>query len=379
VSYESARRICLSRFATVCVIALTALAVSVGDADARHKHKRKRIGHGPPPPFSHIVIDANTGKALESFKADEQRYPASLTKVMTLYLLFGRLEAGKIKLDTPLDVSSHAASRPPTKLGLKPGTTIRVSDAIKSLVTKSANDAAVVIAETLGGSEHAFAEMMTAKAHALGMSNTVYANASGLPNPQQVTTARDQAVLGRAIQRDFPREYKYFATSSFQFHGREIRTHNRLLGKVEGVDGIKTGYINASGYNLVSSVRRNHRHIVAVVFGGRTGPSRDAFMRKLIHDHIKDAAPVPKAPLHSVSVAPAKLPTPPARPAADVGTSAKTTADANQAGDVTITTLSADDDGATPDEDATLATSTTPGKPDIQKNPPKDVSSAAAR
>jgi D-alanyl-D-alanine carboxypeptidase len=305
------------RIATIFIIALTAIALSVGDADARRK-KKKRIGHSYQPALSHIVLDVKTGKALESFKADEKRFPASLTKVMTLYLLFERMEAGELKLGSRLKVSSHAASRPPTKLGLKPGGTIRVEDAIKALVTKSANDVAVVVAEAIGGSEREFARMMTSKAHALGMSRTTYANASGLPDLHQTTTARDQAILGRAIQWHFPRQYRYFATNSFMFHGRRIRTHNRLLGQVKGVDGIKTGYIRASGFNLVTSVRRNRRHIVAVVIGGRTGRSRDAFMRKLIHNYIDRASPVrtaqPKARAAAGAIDPDHLPLPPARP-----------------------------------------------------------------
>jgi D-alanyl-D-alanine carboxypeptidase len=293
---------------------VTALALSLGDADARRK--KKRIGHAKPPPFSHIVLDAKTGKTLEAFNADDKRYPASLTKVMTLYLLFEQIEAGKLTLSSEMEVSRYAASRPPTKLGLKPGAFIRVDDAIKALVTKSANDAAVVVAESIAGSEEEFARMMTSKALALGMQHTTYANASGLPNPNQVTTARDQAILGRAIQWHFPRHYKYFATNSFHFRGREIHTHNRLLGQVRGVDGIKTGYTHASGFNLVTSVRRDRRHIVAVVIGGRTSRSRDAFMRKLIKDYIDDASPVRTAqpPARAVIEA-SDLPTPPERPA----------------------------------------------------------------
>src|SRR5208282_5973081 len=161
------------------------------------------------------------------------------------------------RLDTPLAVSEHASEQAPTKLGLKPDQTIAVEDAIRGLVTKSANDAAVVIAEAIAGDEHEFAEMMTRKAHALGMSRTVYRNASGLPNDEQITTARDQALLGRAIQERFPREYRYFSTASFTYHGREMRNHNHLLGEVGGVDGIKTGYTRASGFNLVTSVHRD--------------------------------------------------------------------------------------------------------------------------
>jgi D-alanyl-D-alanine carboxypeptidase len=187
-------------------------------------------------------------------------------------------------------VSEHASEQDPTKLGLMPGQTIRVEDAIKGLVTRSANDAAVVIAEALGGSEDDFAKMMTRKAHMLGMSKTTYRNASGLPDDEQVTSARDQSTLGRAIQDRFPRYYRYFSTSSFTFRGHSIANHNHLLGTVEGVDGIKTGYTRASGFNLVTSMRRGNRHLVGVVMGGRSGSSRDAIMRNLLAENLDKAS-----------------------------------------------------------------------------------------
>ena len=171
---------------------------------------------------------------------------------MTLYLLFKQLETGKLKLDSQLKVSKEAAEQMPTKLGLKSGSTIAVEDAIKGIITRSANDAAVVVAEAIAGEENNFAQLMTRKAQALGMTRTLYRNASGLPNSEQVTTARDQAMLGRAIQERFPRYYKYFAIRSFTFRGQSIGNHNHLLGRVEGVDGIKTGYISASGFDLVT-------------------------------------------------------------------------------------------------------------------------------
>jgi len=242
------------------------------------------------PQFSSIIVDGNSGAVLASNSPDGLRHPASLTKIMTLYLLFERLEAGKMKLDTEMQVSEHASEQAPTKLGLRPGQTIKVEDAIKGLVTRSANDAAVVIAEAIGGDEDDFAKMMTQKARALGMSKTVYRNASGLPNDEQVTTARDQATLGRAIQDRFPRYYRYFSTSVFNYRGQSIRNHNHLLGSVEGVDGIKTGYTRASGFNLVSSMRRGNRHLVGVVLGGRSGGSRDAIMRNLLAENLEKAA-----------------------------------------------------------------------------------------
>jgi D-alanyl-D-alanine carboxypeptidase len=242
------------------------------------------------PPTSSIVVDGNTGTVLHASNAEALRHPASLTKIMTLYLLFERLEAGKIKLDTPLKITAHAAEQAPTKLGVRPGQTLAVEDAIKAVVTKSANDAAVAIAENLGGDEDEFAKMMTAKAHALGMSRTTYVNASGLPNDDQITTAQDQALLGRAIQERFPRYYRYFSTEQFVYHGHAMRNHNHLLGVVGGVDGIKTGYTHASGFNLVTSVHRDGRYIIAVVLGGRSAGERDAHMRELINSHIRDAS-----------------------------------------------------------------------------------------
>jgi D-alanyl-D-alanine carboxypeptidase len=209
---------------------------------------------------------------------------------MTLYLLFERLDSGKITLDTEMPVSEHAADQDPTKLGLRPGQTLRVEDAIKGMVTRSANDAAVVAGEFLGGSEDDFAKMMTRKAHALGMSRTVYRNASGLPNDEQITTARDQSTLGRAIQDRFPRYYRYFSTTAFNFRGHTITGHTHLLGSVDGVDGIKTGYTRASGFNLITSIHRGNRFLVGVVMGGRSGGSRDAIMRNLLAENLDKAA-----------------------------------------------------------------------------------------
>src|SRR5262245_15910032 len=216
---------------------------------------------------------------------------------MTLYILFEQLEAGKLSLDTELPISTRAALQNPTKLGLKPNQTIKVEDAIKGLVTKSANDAAVVVAEAIGGSEEDFAKLMTAKSGALVMLVTTYVNASGLPAESQITTARDQAILGRAIQHRFPVYYQYFATPSFRYKGAEMRNHNNLLGQVKGVDGIKTGYTEASGYNLTSSVRRDEKHIVAVVLGGTSNGARDARMRQLIEAHILQASTQRTAPI----------------------------------------------------------------------------------
>jgi D-alanyl-D-alanine carboxypeptidase len=287
---------------------IAALTLTTSAADARHRHghahadreqRAQSSGHtgGYSPPTASIVVDGNTGAVLEESNSDAPRHPASLTKVMTLYLLFERLDAGKIKLDTPLMVSAHAAAQAPTKLGLKPGQTISVEDAIKGIVTRSANDAAVVIAENLAGSEQAFAALMTQKAHALGMSHTTYVDASGLPNDEQITTARDLALLARAIQDRFPHYYKFFSTTSFVFRGQIIRGHDHLLGEVAGVDGIKTGFTDASGFNLMTSVHRDGRYLVGVVLGGRTAGERDAHMRALIASNIQLASTHRSAPL----------------------------------------------------------------------------------
>jgi D-alanyl-D-alanine carboxypeptidase len=268
-------------------------AITTEPADARwrrgKRHHYARVA-AYTPPYADIVVDANSGEVMHATNADSLRHPASLTKIMTLYLLFEQLEAGKLRLDSRLEVSEHASEQAPSKLGLVPGQTIAVEDAIRALVTKSANDVAVVVAEAIGGDEDTFGRMMTRKARALGMSRTVYVNASGLPDKDQITTARDQATLGRAIQDRFPREYRYFGTPVFVYRGWAMRNHNKLLGRVQGVDGIKTGYTRDSGFNLVSSVRRGGRHIVAVVLGGTSGAARDTRMRGLIEEEIASAS-----------------------------------------------------------------------------------------
>jgi len=303
--------------ALAAVIGLVAVATDPAEARWRRKHHRfhfARVAYNPP--YAAIVVDANSGSVLHNANADSLRHPASLTKIMTLYLLFEQLEAGKLRLDSRLEVSDHAAQQAPSKLGLMPGQTIMVEDAIRALVTKSANDAAVVVAEAIGGDEDSFGRMMTRKARALGMSRTVYVNASGLPDDDQLTTARDQATLGRAIQDRFPRYYRYFATPAFVYRGHAMRNHNKLLGRVDGVDGIKTGYTRASGFNLVTSVRRGPRHVVAVVLGGASGGARDARMRMLIEQQIASASTqrtVAKI-AETSEVAAAKTPEPQAQP-----------------------------------------------------------------
>jgi D-alanyl-D-alanine carboxypeptidase len=266
-------------------------------AHAARGHHRNARTEEYSPPFASIVVDANSGGVLQATSADALRHPASLTKVMTLYLLFERLEAGRLKLDSAFKISEHAAEQAPTKLALKPGQSITVEDAIKGIVTKSANDAAVAVAEALAGDEDNFATLMTQKAHALGMTHTTYVNASGLPDDDQITTARDQALLGRAIQERFPRYYRYFSTETFVFHGEEMRNHNHLLGVVDGVDGIKTGFTRASGFNLLTSLHRDGRYLIAVVMGGPSASERDERMRELLRAHIKEAAVRRTAPM----------------------------------------------------------------------------------
>ncbi|MHA1547407.1 MAG: D-alanyl-D-alanine carboxypeptidase [Alphaproteobacteria bacterium] len=238
---------------------------------------------------SSIVVDAKTGKTLHSRSADSKRYPASLTKMMTLYMLFEAIESGKTGLNSRIRFSARAAGQAPSKLGLKKGQTIRVKDAILALVTKSANDVATAVAEHVAGTESQFATRMTKRARALGMSNTTFRNASGLPNKAQVTTARDMALLGRALRDHYPQYFHYFKTPSFTYKGRRYGNHNRLLGRVSGVDGIKTGYTRASGFNLVTSVKKNGRYIVAVVIGGSTGKARDATMTGLVKKFLPKA------------------------------------------------------------------------------------------
>jgi D-alanyl-D-alanine carboxypeptidase len=303
-------------FGLVAVAGLTIVTKSAtaGNHDIGHK---ARATHSTPadsssPLGSSIVVDGNTGLTLEASKPNAFRHPASLTKIMTLYLLFERIEQRTIGLDTQLRVSENAASQAPTKLGLKAGQTIAVEDAIKAMVTKSANDAAVTVAENLGGDEGEFAKLMTHKAHALGMSHTTYVNASGLPDDNQITTAQDQALLGRAIQERFPRYYKYFSTKEFVYRGIAMRNHNHLLGVVGGVDGIKTGYTRSSGFNLVTSVHRDGRYIVAVVLGGHTASERDARMRELIDAHIRDASLRRTVP--AIAAKPEAVPSPSSEP-----------------------------------------------------------------
>ena len=321
--------------------ALTALSIASPPAQAHHyrHHRYYAIAHRPhshfayrsvrqavaavpaSPAFSAIVVDANSGRTLYSAYEDGLRHPASITKVMTLYLLFEELDRGAMTLRTQIPISEHAAAQEPSKLGIAPGQTISVEDAIKAVVTRSANDVAVAIAEAIGHTEENFADMMTRKAHALGMSSTVYRNASGLPNDEQVTTARDLTILARSLEDRFPRYFRYFSTAEFDYAGEVIGNHNHLLGRIDGVDEIKTGYTRASGFNLLTSVHRDGRSLIAVVMGGRTAGARDRIMENLIADHIAEASTartatmVADAPLDEKPLArAAALETPPIRP-----------------------------------------------------------------
>ena len=257
--------------------------------------------------YAAIVIEEDSGRVLFARNADNLRYPASLTKIMTLYLLFEDIEAGRMTMKSRIPVSKVAAGRSPSKLYLKPGQSISAEQATYALVTKSANDVATAIAERLAGTERKFAKRMTRKARALGMSRTTFRNASGLPHSKQRSTARDMARLAIAMRRDFPQYFKYFSTKSFNWKGRKFGNHNKLLSKFSGTDGIKTGYINASGFNLVATVKRNNVRLIGVVFGGKTSRSRDAHMMDILARQFKRIKPAQAR--QQLAVLPTKLPT----------------------------------------------------------------------
>ena len=240
--------------------------------------------------FAAIVIDANNGKVLYQNSADETRYPASLAKMMTVYLIFDQLAAGKATLNSPVFISANAAGQPPSKLGMKAGSFLIYDEAIRALTVKSANDVAMAVAETIGGTSDNFANMMTAKARALGMTRTRFTNPSGLPDSAMVTTARDMAILGLALRKNHGRYYAYWKQTVFDIDDREVRGHNKTLGVIAGADGIKTGYTRASGFNLATSVRFGGRSIVAVVMGEKTGAIRDQRMRSIISQTLPKAS-----------------------------------------------------------------------------------------
>ena len=270
-----------------------------------------------------IVVDASTGQVLEAHDADTHNYPASLTKMMTLYLTFEALKEGRIHLNTVMHASAHAAAQVPAKIDLYPGEAITVQQAILAITVKSANDAAVVLGETLGGTESHFAELMNRKARQLGMYSTSFRNASGLPNPGQMTTARDMATLARAILSDYPADYRYFDAREFTFNGVTIPTHDHVLLEYPGADGFKTGYIHASGFNIVSSAVRDGHRIIGVVLGGKTYAERDRVVMNLLNvgferEHVMVASAMPRLSL--VASAHAAEPVPSAPPAAALET-----------------------------------------------------------
>ncbi len=234
------------------------------------------------PRHASIVIDVDTAQVLHESHADASRYPASLTKMMTLYMLFQAMEKSKMSLDTSMRISAHAASMPPTNIRLRSGDTLSVRDAIPALIVRSANDVAAVVAEALGGTEANFGRMMTEKARKLGMHSTTFRNASGLPHSEQRTTARDMAILSTRLMKDFPQHYHYFSTQSFRYKGITYNSHNRMVRSIPGVDGLKTGFIRASGFNVATSAKRGNRRVVGVVMGGQSAASRDQHMTQLL-------------------------------------------------------------------------------------------------
>ncbi len=274
---EPARRLFLAFAAAISIAAPLVAAPSV--ASAQIPYLRVPAAE---PKYAAIVVDANSGEVLYAKRADSPRYPASITKVMTLYLVFEALAEGRLKQTDMITVSPRAAAQAPTKLGLRAGEQVSVEDAIRSLTTLSANDMAVALAERLGGSEARFAALMTLRAQELGMVNTRFVNANGLPDSRQISTARDIALMSRAVMRDYPQYYSYFGTQQFAFRGRTMRNHNGLLGKMPGVDGLKTGYTNASGYNLAASAVRGGRRLIAVVLGGSSTAARDNNVEDLL-------------------------------------------------------------------------------------------------
>lgn len=292
-------------WAVVLFAFAAALYVAPGTADAKSKVKR------PAPTAEAIIVDAENGNVLYESNSRARTYPASLTKMMTLYLLFEAIEAKQVKLTDLLPVSAHAAVQPATDLGLQPGQSISVDKAILGLIVHSANDVAVVVAEALGGTESQFAAKMTQKARELGMTSTQYQNASGLPDAGQLTNARDVAILARALITRFPGFYPLFATESFTYLGRVYTSHNHVVMRYAGADGLKTGYIRASGYNVATSATRDGHRLIAVVLGGRTAYARDAKMMALLDQGFELVAQAPKT-----QVAAAALPQPPSAPSA---------------------------------------------------------------
>ena len=272
------------------IAALLALLVALAGCSATTTPREVLDVPAAPQKYAALVVDAASGRTLHQVNATAPRYPASLTKMMTMYMVFEALETGRLSKSTLIPISANAASRPPTKLGVKSGDAIDVDTALKALAVKSANDVATAVGEFLGGSEEGFAAMMTARARQLGMGATRFANASGLPDDAQRTTARDMAVLGMALRSRFGAHYHYFGLREFSFRGKRVRGHNDLLGSVDGVDGIKTGYIRASGYSIVTSIRKNGRSLVIVVMGADSARARNAHVEELIERYLPGAS-----------------------------------------------------------------------------------------
>jgi D-alanyl-D-alanine carboxypeptidase len=320
----------LPRSLRVAALGLLAILTVAGRAGAADKN-------------AVLVVDANTGQTIYQSSADAPRYPASLAKMMTLYIVFEQIEQGRLSYQTKIKASANAAAAAPSKLELDEGDEISLIDAIKALITKSANDVAVAVAEHIGGTEANFARLMTQKAAQLGMKSTLFKNASGLPNDEQVTTARDMVTLALRLQDDFPKHYPLFATRTFEFNGDTYKNHNSLLANYEGTDGLKTGYTQASGFNLVASVRRGQKHVIGVVFGGTSASTRDRTMRTFLNiglvraSHVKTRVRAPAlvaarpAPERKVADVPSPqrvvrpaAPAKPATPAADEPPQAQT-------------------------------------------------------
>jgi D-alanyl-D-alanine carboxypeptidase len=282
----------------------TSIKHAAPPAKAHAKSSRNPSAWVPNPSVSskdsYLILDAASGRELASDRPDELRHPASLTKLMTIYLTFAALDSGRLSLGDGLPVSINALNAPPTKIGLPPGGALSVRDATMALVTRSANDAAVALAETLGGDEATFAQLMTQKARQLGMTSTVFRNASGLPNPEQVTTARDMARLAYALMRDYPHYYPVFSVQSYPYRGRILENHNRMLGTYEGADGLKTGYTAASGFNLVMSAMRENRRLIGVVMGGSSPGLRDRLMADLMDQGFASAQAMRLSPWTSI-------------------------------------------------------------------------------
>ncbi len=338
-SFLSARR--LISALVMMLFFCGALTLSSGYAAAKTKHKKsapQTTAKGYTPPYAHIVIDATSGRVLSQEDADRALYPASLTKLMTLLMTFEALDSKTITLQTNIPMSAYATGMPPSKIGLRAGQGLSVENAIKALVTKSANDVAVALGEKLGGSESRFAQMMNLKARAIGMSQTHFENASGLFQVRQVSSARDMARLALYIQHTYPHYYGFFALREFYFNGKVNQNHNHLMKSYQGMDGMKTGYVSQSGFNLVASAKRGNTRLIGVIFGGKSANARNAKMAELLDQGFVQALRQPQQ-IRSASVI--TLPAPPSKAVAPVMNKAQKTdtVKANTKKDTKMTTL----------------------------------------